>query len=91
MKIMILNSNIKQNSKTIFGVIRNLILDFILYFVTAYIIWESTLYMYHEHRVKYEIHYASLEDVSKKRSWQTIYNSNYRKKCSKLLQLKMYI
>ena len=91
MKIMILNSNIKQNSKTIFGVIRNLILDFILYFVTAYIIWESTLYMYHEHRVKHQIHYASLEDVSKKRSRQTIYNSNYRKKCSKLLQLKMYI
>ena len=63
---MILNSNIKQNSKTIFGVIRNLILDFILYFVTAYIIWESTLYMYHEHRVKHQIHYASLEEVSKK-------------------------
>ena len=67
MKIMILNSNIKQNSKTIFGVIRNLILDFILYFVTAYIIWESTLYMYHEHRVKHQIHYASLEEVSKKK------------------------
>ena len=91
MKIMIVNSKIKQKSKTILGVIRNLVLDFILYFVTAYIIWESTLYMYHEHRVKHQIHYASLEDVSKKKLWQTIYNSNYTQKCSKLLQLKMYI
>ena len=36
MKIMIVNSKIKQNSKTILGVIRNLVLDFSLYFVTAY-------------------------------------------------------
>ena len=62
---MILNSKIKQKSKTILGVIRNLVLDFILYFVTAYIIWESSLYMEHEHRVKHKIHYASLEEVSK--------------------------
>ena len=40
MKIMIVNSKIKQKSKTIFRVIRNLVLDFILYFVTVYIIWE---------------------------------------------------
>ena len=32
---MIVNSKIKQKSKTILGVIRNLLLDFILYFVTA--------------------------------------------------------
>ena len=38
MKIMIVNSKIKQKFKTILGVIRNLALDFILYFVTAYII-----------------------------------------------------
>ena len=38
MKIMIVNSKIKQNSKTMLRVIRNLVLDFILYFVTAYII-----------------------------------------------------
>ena len=36
MKIMIVNSKIKRKSKTILGVIRNLVLDFILYFVTAY-------------------------------------------------------
>ena len=45
MKIMIVNSKIKQKSKAILGVIRNLVLDFILYFVIAYIIWESTPYM----------------------------------------------
>ena len=36
MKIMIVNFKIKHKSKTILGVIRNLVLDFILYFVTAY-------------------------------------------------------
>ena len=35
---MILNSKMKQKSKTILGVIRNLVPDFILYFVTAYIV-----------------------------------------------------
>ena len=38
MKILIVNSKIKQKSETILGVIRNLVLDFIFYFVTAYII-----------------------------------------------------
>ena len=38
MKIMIVNSKTKQKPKTILGRIRNLVLDFILYFVTAYII-----------------------------------------------------
>ena len=38
MKIMIVNSKIKQKAKTILEVIRNLVLDFIIYFVTAYII-----------------------------------------------------
>ena len=38
MKIMIANPKIEQKSKTILGVIRNLVLDFIIYFVTAYII-----------------------------------------------------
>ena len=35
MKIMIVNSKIKQIYKTNLEVIRNLVLDFILYFVTA--------------------------------------------------------
>ena len=37
MKIMIVNSKTKQKLNTILGGIRNLILNFILYFVTAYI------------------------------------------------------
>ena len=45
MKIMIVKSKIKPKSKTILGVIRNLVLDFILHFVTTYILRESTLYM----------------------------------------------
>ena len=45
MKIMIANSKIKQKSKAILGVIRYMVLDFVLYFVTAYIVSESTLYM----------------------------------------------
>ena len=35
---MIANAKIKQKSNTTLGVIRNLVVDFILYFVTAYII-----------------------------------------------------
>ena len=35
----IVNPNTKQKFKTILGVIRDLVLDFILYFVTAYIIY----------------------------------------------------
>ena len=36
MKIRTVNSKIKHKCKTMLGVIRNLILDFILYSVTAY-------------------------------------------------------
>ena len=84
---MIVNSKIKQKSKTILGRIRNLVLDFILYFVTAYIIWESTLYMYHEHRVKHQIYYASLEEVSKKKQFTTVTTHKnaqnyYNEKCT---------
>ena len=38
MKIKIVNSKTKQKPKKILGRIRNLVLDFILYFVTAYTI-----------------------------------------------------
>ena len=38
MKITIVNSKIKYKSKTVMGVINNLVLNFILYFVTLYII-----------------------------------------------------
>ena len=37
MKVMTVNSKIKQKPKTILGVIRNLALDFILYSDTEYI------------------------------------------------------
>ena len=86
MKILIVNFKTKQTSKTILGRIKNLVLDFIIYFA-----WESTLYMQHEHRTKHQIQYASLEEVSKKKLWQIIFNSNYTQKSSKLLQWKMYI
>ena len=36
MKTMTVNSNIKHKSKIMLGVIKNVVLDFILYFVTAY-------------------------------------------------------
>ena len=65
MKIMIVNSKTKEISKTILGVIRNLVLDFILYFAPAYIIGENTLYIKHEHWVKHQIHCLSLEEVCK--------------------------
>ena len=35
MKTMIVNSKIKHKSKTMLGIIRNLVFDFILYFVAA--------------------------------------------------------
>ena len=41
-KIMIVNAKIKQKSKTILGRIKNF--DFILYFVTAYILYEKVSY-----------------------------------------------
>ena len=52
-----------------FGMIRNLILDFILYFVTAYI-------------KEYPIHVTSAQGIAQNASskniiWKTIYNSNY--------------
>ena len=46
MKIMIVNSKTKQKSKTILGAIRNIVFDSIIYFVTAYILTESILYIH---------------------------------------------
>ena len=50
--------------QTMLGVIRNLILDFFLFFVTAY------MRKYPTHvtqcRVQYKTHYTSLEEASKK-------------------------
>ena len=51
---MIVNLKIKYEFKTMLGVIRNLVLDFILYFATAYA------------QVQHKIHYTSLEEVMKK-------------------------
>ena len=53
--------------------IRNLILDFILYFVTAYI----KEYPTHVTSAQGIAQNTSLEEVSKNILWKTIYNSNY--------------
>ena len=73
---MIANSKIRKKSKIILGRIRNLVLDFILHFVTTYM-------------RKYPMHVTwalgktpntlCIEEVSKKPLWQTIYNSKYTK------------
>ena len=59
-----------------FGMIRNLILDFILYFVAAYI----KDYPTHVISAQGTAQNTSLEEVSKNILWQTIYNSNYTQK-----------
>ena len=66
MKSMIVKSKIKQKSKAILGMIRNLVLNFILYFVTAYIYYMRKYQGNRVHRVKHQIHYESLEELSKK-------------------------
>ena len=68
---MIVNPKIKQKLKTVLGVIRDIVLDFILYFGTTYILTESTLYMQHGHQNTlylkiHQTHYESLEEVKKK-------------------------
>ena len=64
MKIITVNSKITHKCKTMLGVIRNLVLDFIIYFVTAYM-RKYPIHL-HQHRVQHIIHYTSLEEVSKK-------------------------
>ena len=94
---MIVNSKTKQKPKTILGRVRNLVLDFILYFVTAYIIGESVPYMQHEHRVKHLIHYTSLEELSKKnydKQFTTVtthknVQNYYNEKCAKYLMFDL--
>ena len=85
MNIMNVNSKIKHKFKTILGVIRNLVLDFILFFVTAYM----RKYPIHcnistGYNTKCTIYH--LRKQVKNMFRQTIYNSNYTQKCSKLLQ-----
>ena len=58
MKIIIVNSKIKNKSETILGVIKNLLLDFILYFVNAYM-------------RKYPIHVTSAKVVRQNTLWFT--------------------
>ena len=83
MKTMIVNSKIKQKLKTILGVIRDIVLDFILYFGTTYILTESTLYMQHGHQNTlylkiHQTHYASLEEVKKSYDKQFITITTYK-------------
>ena len=71
---MIVNSKIKCKYKIMIGVIRNLVLDFILYFVTAYMrkcpihttsaqgITQNTLYNTKyiiQHKMQDKIHYTT--------------------------------
>ena len=87
---MIVNSKIKQKSKAILRVIRSLLLDSILYFVTAYM-RKYPIHVTSAKGTKRDILciYASLDEISK--IFMTIHNSNYTQKCSKLLQRKMYV
>ena len=88
MKIMVVNSKIKHNSKTVLWVIRNLLVDFILYFVIAYMrkypIHATSAKGKEKQGKKYTISY--LRKLVKNILWQTIYNSNSIQKCSQLLQ-----
>ena len=88
MEIMIVNSKIKQKPKTILGRIKNQgswfysLLCYCTYYMTEYpihVTWAQGA----------SIRYASLEELSKKKLWWTIFNSNYTQKFSKLLQWKM--
>ena len=84
---MVVNSKIKHNSKTVLWVIRNLLVDFILYFVIAYMRKypiHATAKGKEKQGKKYTISY--LRKLVKNILWQTIYNSNYIQKCSQLLQ-----
>ena len=64
---MIVNSKIKKKSKTISGVIRNLVFDFILYPLVLHILYQKVLDTCNmSNRLKHQIHYVSLEEVSKK-------------------------
>ena len=83
MKIVTTNSKIKRKCKTMLAVIRNLILDFILYFFTAYM-------------RKYPAHVTSVQGRAQNtlyitwRSKQKVfYDKESHKKNSKLLEVKM--
>ena len=64
---MVVNFKTKKKCKAILGVIRILVLDLILYFITRHILYEKVPYICNEHRVKHQIHCASLEEVSKEK------------------------
>ena len=54
---MIVNSKIKHKDKTMLRVIRNLVLDFNFYFLTAYMRKYTILHrVQHQHRVQHKIH-----------------------------------
>ena len=77
-KIMIVISKIKYKSNTMLGVNRNLVLDFILYFVTAYI-------------RKCPIHVISAQGTIQNTlyiTWGMIYNSKYTQTMFKVITIK---
>ena len=62
MEIMIVKSKIKHKSKTVLGMIGNLVLDFMFYYITAY----TTRYAIHVTSAlgtTKKVHYTSLEEV----------------------------
>ena len=64
MKIITVNSKIKHKCKIMLGVIRNLVLDFILYFVTA-CMRKCLIHVTSAHGTT-QNHHISPEEVSKK-------------------------
>ena len=90
MKIMIVNPKTKQKPKTTLGRIRNLVLDFILYFVTPIHVTCA--------QGKHLIHYASLEELSKKKKYDKQFTTvtthknvqnYYNEKCAKYLMFDL--
>ena len=63
-KIINVNFRIKHKSKTMWEVMRNLVMDFIIYFVTSYM-RKCPIHVKSAQRTT-QIHFTSLEEVSKK-------------------------
>ena len=90
MKIMIVNYQIKHKFKAMLVVIKNLVFDYILYFVTAYM-RKYSIHVTGQSRVQNIIYITWRSKLKKnKKLGQTIYNSNHtHTKSLKLLQWKI--
>ena len=102
MRIMIVNSKVKHKSKTMFGVIRNLVFDFIVLVLKSFWFYSSSFFVTTS-MGKYPIHVTSAKSTTQNTLYITwgskqkiFYDKQFttvttQKKCSKLLQRKMYI